>query len=107
MDITKLQQEIKTTEESLNRMKEQLKEAEQMNSKDYYPEDRIFEFNPENTLKVVDGNHSDLSLAFCWEKTPQGHDYWFQKRNNKSPITDEDKITLLRWCVNYYKAQTK
>ena len=107
MDITKLQQEIQTAEESLARMKEQLKEAEKMDDKDYYPVNKHCKFHPEETLKVVDGDLSALAFAFCWDLTPQGYDYWYPKRNHKSPITDEDKITLLRWIVNYYKAQTK
>lgn len=107
MDISKLQQEIQNAEEALARMKEQLKEAEQMNDKDFYPENKYSKFLPEYVLGVVDGDHLALACAFSWELTPQGYDYWNQKRFNNSSITDEDKITLLRWCVNYYKAQEK
>ena len=101
MNIIKLQQEIKTAEESLARMKEQLKEAEQMNDKDYYPD----KFNPELALQVVDGDHTLIDGAFYWKKTPQGHTYWEQKWYDVAPITNEDKITLLRWCVNYYRSK--
>lgn len=107
MEISKLQQKIKTIEETLARMKKQLKEAEQKNDKDFYPGNERCKFDPEHTLRVVDGDLVYLACAFTWDLTPQGYDYWYQKRNNKSPITDEDKITLLRWVVNYYKAQEK
>jgi len=105
MNIIKLQQEIKTAEESLARMKEQLKEAEQKNDKDYYPESKSCKFKPEHTLRVVDGDCSALGLAFTWDLTPQGCDYWRKKYNEVLPSTDEDKITLLRWVVNYYRSK--
>ena len=109
MNIAKLQQEIKTAEESLARMKEQLKESEQKNDKDFYPESKSCKFVPEYVLKVVDEDRLPhqvyLACAFSWEHTPQGHDYWSQKQHNKSSITDEDKITLLRWVVNYYRSK--
>ena len=107
MDISKLQQEIEKMEKSLARMKEQLKEAEQKNDKDFYPENKDSEFLPEYALKAVDGYCVYLACAFYWDLTPQGYDYWEQKWCGVAPITDEDKITILRWCVNYYKAQTK
>ena len=106
MNITKLQQEIQNAEDALHRMKEQLKEAEKMSIKYFYPESKSCKFKPELTLEIVDGDLRALLYAFPWDCTPQGNDYWDQK-SSKSPITDEDKITLLRWCVNYYKAQTK
>ena len=105
MNIIKLQQEIKTAEESLARMKEQLKDEEKKNDKDYYPESKSCKFNPEHTLRVVDGDRSALGGAFTWDLTPQGHVYWRKKYDEVLPITDEDKITLLRWVVNYYRSQ--
>lgn len=110
MDIAKLQQNIKEAEEALSRMKEELKKAEkaqEVDSKDFYPKSQRIHFNVDTILKVIDnkGYVHLLYIAFDWDETPEGSAYWEDRANGVTPFSDEDKITLLRWCVNYYRSK--
>ena len=103
MDTAKLKKEIQAAEEALNKMKKELEDAERMNSKDFYPESHVIPFNVDKCIKVIDGNMKVLVEAFQWDNTPQGHEYWYNIRHGRTPLSDEDKITLLRWVVNCYR----
>ena len=109
MNTSKMKQEIQNAEEALARMKKELEEAEQMNSKDFYPESHEIPFNVDKILKAIDNKEDDYRLytAFDWQETPQGLSYWDDRSDGGIPLSDEDKITLLRWCVNYYRSNNK
>lgn len=112
MNTEKLQQEIKIAEEALNRMKEQLNEEEKKNDKNWYPIKNGYggnfnAFDVDEILGVIDNDNLSIhNRPILWYDTPQGHKYWFDIRLGVIPFTEEDKITLLRWCVNYYKANS-
>lgn len=105
MNTKELQAQIEETQKQLSNLQEKLKEAEkqEMGSKDYYPCFKDGSLIVDNCLEAIDRHSMYLSRAFDWSKTQQGYDYWAEK--SRVPLTDEDKITILRWCVNYYRSQ--
>lgn len=47
--------------------------------------------HPENCLNVLDGDYEDLSYAFNWQSTPQGHTYWAARCDGLEDITSRDR----------------
>lgn len=43
---------------------------------------------------VLSGRPSYLIDAFAWRTTPQGHDYWLSRYEERTPISDEDYLFL-------------
>lgn len=46
--------------------------------------------------------NEELVLAFTWDDTPQGHDYWSDIAKGDAQLTDADKIQIQEWIITSF-----
>lgn len=65
-------------------------------------------FRREHALKILEKPNADsLDIAFSWESTPQGEDYWsdiYESLNDDPPerIPDEAIMQVQKWVITSY-----
>lgn len=47
--------------------------------------------NLEGTPDDIRGVAENLITAFCWARTPQGHEYWFEVYNNLCALANQQE----------------
>lgn len=101
--LTLLARKISETERQLNELKRQFEIAERldkMESEFYTP---IFNYNQfYDTLKFIKTLDLDfLDTGFRWAETPQGEDYWLNRREEVEVLTNDDLTQIKKWAVNW------
>jgi hypothetical protein len=103
-DLDEKSKQLQALSDEIEGLESELSYHTRFKNPDFYPKGTYINFAPELVLKLIDTGDIDLlNHSFSWKDTPQGSTYWDKRRTKTVPITDEDKITLLRWCVNYYR----
>lgn len=103
MNTKEILNEINKTREQLNKLKGQLKQAEEQekfNTEFYTP--ILDEYNYKTCLKFLQyKNVWRLSSAFPWGSTPQGKSYWLAINTGKTPLRESDIQQIKDWVINY------
>jgi hypothetical protein len=51
--------------------------------------------------EALEGNCDNISAAFTWDSTPQGHSYWVDIYDGTSQLTPAD-VQYLEWMLEEY-----
>lgn len=103
MSTKEILNEINKTQIQLNKLQEQLKQAEaqeKFNSEFYTPiagEDQY-----KKCLRFLKTkSHTLLIYCFTWEQTPQGIGYWSDIQRGKKDLSVSDYEQIKDWVINY------
>lgn len=103
MNTKEILNEINKTQIQLNKLQEQLKQAEaqeKFNSEFYTPivDDSAYKY----CLKLIKTKDIQyISGGFDWDKTPQGIRYWDQVRTEYKSLDESDIQQIKDWVINY------
>lgn len=103
----KRNEKIEKLEQEADQMRQKLQELESKISK---LKERTLPdcFNRVHAITFLENQpfqglyNEELDLAFTWDDTPQGHDYWKAIADGDAELTDADKVQIQQWVIDSF-----